>query len=120
MKKYKEFLNESTYVRELAKMKNIIRSCKTEKQTESAENQPPLLFRVAAFLFLELKCRGIDAIAHAGGGRAVVEEMPEMSATGRAEHFGADHSETVILAKNHGARLGRRVKTRPAASGMKL
>lgn len=37
MKKFEEFVNESTYVRELAKMKNIIRSCKTEKQTESAE-----------------------------------------------------------------------------------
>jgi len=42
MKKYKEF-NESkkaksTYVQDLSKIKNIIKSCKTNKQTESADN----------------------------------------------------------------------------------
>jgi len=38
MKKYNEFVNEGTYVRELAKIKSIIRSCKTSQQIESAYN----------------------------------------------------------------------------------
>ncbi len=37
MKKFEEFVNENTYVRDLSKIKTIIRSCKTEKQVESAE-----------------------------------------------------------------------------------
>ena len=35
MKKYKEFLNEN-YIRDLAKIKSIIKSCNTSQQTESA------------------------------------------------------------------------------------
>ena len=38
MKKFKEFLNENTYIKDLAKIKSIIKSCNTSQQTESAYN----------------------------------------------------------------------------------
>jgi len=38
MKNYKEFLNENSYVRDLAKIKSLIKGCKTTQQTQSAYN----------------------------------------------------------------------------------
>lgn len=43
MKKYKQFLNESTYVKDLAKVKKIIMSCKTREQVGYAINTLDLL-----------------------------------------------------------------------------
>jgi chromatin remodeling complex protein RSC6 len=38
MRNFKQFVNESTYTTDLAKVKKTIKSCKTEDQTEVADN----------------------------------------------------------------------------------
>lgn len=43
MKKFNEFINESTYVQDLAKVKKIIKSCETEEQLDSASNAVNIL-----------------------------------------------------------------------------
>ena len=43
MKKYEEFINESTYVRDLAKVKKIIKSCETKEHVDAAIKSLDLL-----------------------------------------------------------------------------
>src|ERR1700761_2085793 len=69
---------------------------------------------------LQLQRRRIDAVAQAGRAGAVVEDVAEMAAALRAQHFGPDHAVADVTLLVDMALGGRRGEARPAAAGIEL
>jgi hypothetical protein len=74
----------------------------------------------ARLIDFKVQRRRVDAIAQAGGFRAVVEKVAEVAAAMRAQHLRAVHPQTVIVAQNDFFLRGQIIKTRPAAAGVEL
>src|SRR6266567_1105529 len=74
----------------------------------------------SASLRFELQRRRVDAVAQARRLRAVVEDVAEMAATITALHLGTPHAEAAVGFGFDSLLLGRRPKTGPAGSGVKL
>jgi hypothetical protein len=70
--------------------------------------------------FVQAKCGGVDAIAQAGGWRAVGKYMTEMRATFFAAYFDTGHAMAVIGSRDNVFGFIRLPETRPAAAGIKL
>src|SRR5262245_17517686 len=68
---------------------------------------------------LELEGDPVDAVAQAGGRRAVGEHVAQMAAAAAAMHLGAHHAVAAVLGGLHGAGLGR-VEARPARTALEL
>src|SRR5580704_4687479 len=69
---------------------------------------------------LQLQRRRIDAVAQAGRAGAVIEDVAEMAAALRAQHFGPHHAVADVALLVDMALGGRRGKARPAAAGIEL
>src|SRR5690349_5154670 len=67
-----------------------------------------------------LQGRRVDAIALAGGRRAVLEDVAEMSAAAPAMHLDALHSVTAVALQTHRARIGGPCEARPAGAALEL
>src|SRR5690349_8952941 len=75
-------------------------------------------FNDSIFLFLELHRPRVHAVAFAGGGRAIVKDMPEVAAAAGASDFGA---VTVRVGQQLDmARHDRPGEARPAGAGIEL
>src|SRR6185369_1931168 len=68
---------------------------------------------------LEHQREAVDAVAQAGGFRAVVEDVAEMAAAAAAMHLGAQHAEGAVLGLADRV-VERLVKTRPAGAALEL
>ena len=69
---------------------------------------------------LEGERGGVDAVAQAGGSRAVGEDVAEVAAAAGAGHFDAAHAEAAVLVLDDGFRLGGDHEAGPAAAGVEL
>ena len=67
-----------------------------------------------------LHADGIDAVAEAGGGRAVVEDVAEVAVAAGASDFGADHAVGAIVDWGDGVRVDRLGKGRPTGSRLEF
>src|ERR1700730_14462153 len=74
---------------------------------------------LVGFVQHEIHRHAVDAIALMGGRRAVVEDVPEMTATGRAVSLGAYHAEAAIDRRLSRALHGL-VEARPAGAALEL
>src|SRR5690242_15299478 len=68
---------------------------------------------------LEIQRQTVDAVAQAGGRRAVVEDMAEMPAAAPAVDFGALHDECVVRSGSDRIRQGL-PEARPACAGFEF
>src|SRR5262245_13087852 len=68
---------------------------------------------------LEREGDAVDAVAQAGGRRAVGEHMAQVAAAAAAVHLRAHHEVAAVLGGLHGARL-RIVEARPAGAALEL
>src|SRR3981081_235785 len=74
---------------------------------------------LVGFVRHEIHRHAIDAVALMGGRRAVVEDVPEMTAAGRAVDLGSHHAEGAIH-RRLGRALDRLVEARPAGYALEL
>ncbi len=76
--------------------------------------------RKALLIFREIEGSGVDAESLPGRlARAVIEDVPEVTAAGSAEDLGAPHPEGRVVVEDDIA-FDRPVKTRPAAIAVEL
>ena len=78
----------------------------------------PFFFEV--FLGDEAQGRRVDAVAQAGGGRAVVEQVPKVGVGMLAANFGAHHQETRVALLHDVFLYQGPGKTGPARTGFEL
>jgi hypothetical protein len=74
---------------------------------------------LVGFVRHEIHRHAVDAVALMGGRRAIVEDVPEMTAAGRAVDLGSYHAEGAID-RRLGRALDRLVEARPAGSALEL
>src|SRR6185437_11089611 len=63
---------------------------------------------------------GVDAVAQAGGARAVGEDVPEVAAAARAGHLDAAHAEAAVFVLLDGGGIGGDHEAGPAALRVEL
>ena len=79
-----------------------------------------ILFGDIISFFDELQCRRIDAVTHACGRRAVIENVTQVCIASRAEHFCASHAEAIVLFQSY-IQVGDGLEVAwPACSRMEL
>src|ERR1017187_9263594 len=76
--------------------------------------------RAGLFPWFEAERGGVDAIALAGGRRAVGKQVAQMRVALAAQHLGALHEETPVGFGAHVLVRCRRGKARPSRAGIEL
>jgi len=99
-----------------------LRGCSATSAAIAARHQPflDLLHLLARLGWIQLQGRRVDAVAQAGGPRAVVEDVAQVAAAGRAHDLGPAHEERAVGLGVH--RLGGRrlVERGPPGAGLEL